>query len=103
MPKQRSKVAAPAASAAGGPVESTPAGNPAESTPAGPPSTSTHDEIASLAYALWHARGCPDGSSEEDWFRAEHQLRSEAKHGTDTVDAALSEPQPVRSLSAGRS
>lgn len=39
-----------------------------------------YEQIASLAYALWQQRGCPDGSPEEDWFRAEKELlaRSEA-------------------------
>jgi hypothetical protein len=27
--------------------------------------------IAELAYALWEARGCPHGSSEQDWLEAE--------------------------------
>jgi len=31
--------------------------------------------IARLAYAYWEARGRPDGSSEEDWFRAEAEIR----------------------------
>ena len=31
-------------------------------------------EIADLARALWKARGCPDGSPEEDWYRAEQEL-----------------------------
>ena len=31
-------------------------------------------EIAELAYKYWQARGCPDGSPEEDWFRAEREL-----------------------------
>lgn len=35
-----------------------------------------HDDIAALAYELWKARGCPDGSAEEDWFHAAEQLRS---------------------------
>lgn len=35
-----------------------------------------HDEIAALAHELWEARGCPDGSPEEDWFHAAEQLRS---------------------------
>jgi hypothetical protein len=35
-----------------------------------------HDEIAALAHELWHARGCPDGSPQEDWFHAAEQLRS---------------------------
>ena len=37
-----------------------------------------HEEIASLAYELWKARGCPEGSPEEDWFHAAEQLRSRA-------------------------
>jgi hypothetical protein len=32
-------------------------------------------EIAALAYQYWQARGCPDGSPEEDWFRAERELQ----------------------------
>jgi hypothetical protein len=35
-----------------------------------------HNDIAALAYELWRARGCPDGSPEEDWFRAAEELRS---------------------------
>ena len=30
--------------------------------------------IADLAYQLWHERGCPDGSPEIDWYRAEEKL-----------------------------
>ncbi len=33
-------------------------------------------EIAALAYSLWQQRGCPDGTAEEDWFRAEQELAS---------------------------
>ena len=32
-------------------------------------------EIASLAYALWQERGCPEGSPEQDWIQAEAMLR----------------------------
>jgi hypothetical protein len=43
--------------------------------------TETHeqvgpDAIARLAYSYWEARGYTDGSPEEDWLRAEHELRS---------------------------
>jgi hypothetical protein len=34
------------------------------------------EEIAALAYELWQARGCPDGSPDEDWYRAVEILRS---------------------------
>ncbi|HLH05472.1 MAG TPA: DUF2934 domain-containing protein [Bryobacteraceae bacterium] len=35
----------------------------------------THDEIARHAYRCWQERGCPEGSAEEDWHRAERELR----------------------------
>jgi len=35
----------------------------------------SREEIAQLAYSLWEARGCQDGNPEEDWLRAEAQLR----------------------------
>lgn len=35
----------------------------------------THEEIARLAYSYWESRGCPHGSSVEDWLRAERELR----------------------------
>jgi hypothetical protein len=34
-----------------------------------------YEQIRSLAYALWKARGCPCGSPEVDWLRAEQKLR----------------------------
>jgi DUF2934 family protein len=34
-----------------------------------------HKKIARLAYSYWEARGRPDGSPEQDWFRAEEELR----------------------------
>lgn len=34
----------------------------------------THEEIAVRAYVFWQQRGCPDGSAEEDWLKAEQQL-----------------------------
>lgn len=36
--------------------------------------SSCYDDIAALAYQLWHSRGCPIGSPEEDWARAEGWL-----------------------------
>src|ERR1017187_8917335 len=35
-----------------------------------------HDDIARLAHELWQARGCPQGSPEEVWFNAAHELRA---------------------------
>jgi Protein of unknown function (DUF2934) len=37
-----------------------------------------HDQIASLAYEHWQARGCPHGSPQQDWFYAAEDLRSHA-------------------------
>jgi hypothetical protein len=33
----------------------------------------TPEQIASLAYALWQERGCPEGSPQADWLRAEQE------------------------------
>jgi hypothetical protein len=33
-----------------------------------------HEQIARLAFSYWQARGCPEGSPEEDWLRAEAEL-----------------------------
>ena len=35
-----------------------------------------HERIAELAYSFWLSRGCQDGNPQDDWFRAEHELRS---------------------------
>ena len=32
------------------------------------------EAVAALAYSYWVARGCEDGSPEEDWLRAEREL-----------------------------
>jgi len=33
-----------------------------------------HDDIAALACELWRARGCPNGSPEEDWFQCRRRI-----------------------------
>ena len=38
--------------------------------------TNTLEEISRMAYTLWQSRGCPQGSPDEDWFRAEEMVRS---------------------------
>lgn len=40
-------------------------------------STPAEDEIATLARAVWEARGSPEGLPEEDWFRAERALKTQ--------------------------
>jgi hypothetical protein len=36
----------------------------------------TESEIATVAYRLWLEHGCPVGSGQEDWFRAEAMLKN---------------------------
>ena len=38
----------------------------------------SHDQIANLARKYWAERGYKDGHHEEDWFRAEQELRGKA-------------------------
>lgn len=37
------------------------------------------EPISKRAYELWLERGCPEGSPEEDWYRAESEIR-DRKH-----------------------
>jgi hypothetical protein len=37
------------------------------------------EQIAALAHALWRERGCPEGSPEEDWLKAEQQIKEQRK------------------------
>lgn len=34
-----------------------------------------HERIATLAFFYWHERGCPEGSPDDDWLRAEQHIR----------------------------
>lgn len=54
---------------------SEPAPAPAEMPAVAVASEPSRDEIAQLAYSFWEARGFQGGSPEEDWQRAEQQLR----------------------------
>jgi hypothetical protein len=36
----------------------------------------TESEMAAVAYRLWQDNGCPVGSDQEDWFRAEAMLKN---------------------------
>jgi hypothetical protein len=38
----------------------------------------SHDQIADLARKYWADRGYKDGHHEEDWYRAEQELRGKA-------------------------
>jgi len=35
-----------------------------------------HEAIEAMAYQLWLLRGCPIGSDQEDWYRAEAELKN---------------------------
>jgi hypothetical protein len=45
---------------------------PAEETAS--PDAPGYHEISELAHQMWLDRGSPDGSPEEDWYRAEQLL-----------------------------
>ena len=45
-------------------------------------------DLRERAYALWEARGRPEGSAHEDWFMAETQIRVE-------LDAVSSPLEPL--------
>jgi hypothetical protein len=57
--------------------------------------TQNRDQIAVVAYALWQARGCPDGTPDEDWFRAEREINGskrmdeERSIDTETADSPV--------------
>lgn len=56
-----------------------------------------HRSIGELAYSLWQARGCPEGSAERDWLDAEKQLRS-AQRAADARAAPAASDATDRSL-----
>jgi hypothetical protein len=47
----------------------------------GPAVSPSGEQIAALAYSYWKARGYQGGSPEEDWFRAERELRERRSQG----------------------
>ena len=48
----------------------------------------SQEVIASIAHELWVARGCPEGSPEQDWFRALEQISEDDKRSQNTRAAA---------------
>jgi hypothetical protein len=44
--------------------------------------TYSHRETAELAFEMWQARGCPEGSPEEDWVHATEKLLARAHNGS---------------------
>ncbi len=57
---------------------------------------------AILAYRFWQERGCPIGSPEEDWFRAEQALKSAAVVPAHRQDASRRHTQATRPFSPGQ-
>lgn len=52
-----------------------------------------HAQIEKLAYQFWEERGRPLGSSEEDWFQAERELRHDFRSSFSfTVDSPMELP-----------
>ena len=67
-----SKITDEAKPVAAKPVAMTSATVPKSTSMSGP----THQEIAQRSYELYLARGSIDGQAEDDWARAESELRS---------------------------
>lgn len=71
-----------------------------------------HRSIGELAYHLWQARGCPEGSAEQDWLAAEKQLKSaprnaepraaEPRAATPTGSAGQRTDEPPANVEAKR-
>jgi hypothetical protein len=59
--------------------------NPNDDTATKQPENIPHEEIALRAYRLWEEGGSPLGSPEEDWFRAEQEIRSENTRSAETT------------------
>ncbi|HTB20675.1 MAG TPA: DUF2934 domain-containing protein [Bryobacteraceae bacterium] len=47
------------------------------------------EEIKHRAYQLWCERGCPHGSADQDWHRAEQELRE--RNGSQRISDKLHE------------
>jgi hypothetical protein len=56
----------------------------------------TREQIAALAQAIWHDRGCPEGSDVSIWLEAERQLR-----GKVVPHATTSDPIPANPAQPG--
>jgi hypothetical protein len=57
-------------------IRTTPIAEPERGRQLRPTPVPDRTEIAALAYQLWEERGCPIGTPEEDWLRAEEELKA---------------------------
>jgi hypothetical protein len=53
----------------------------------------THQQIAALAYTQWRENGYPEGTHEEDWYRAERTLTENRGGGTDSASWSGRRPE----------
>ena len=49
-------------------------------------------EIATMAYRLWQESGCPVGSDQDDWFRAEAMLKCDLVNESENLSRHPSSP-----------
>ena len=63
------------------------------------------EQIAALACTLWQGRGCPDGTPDDDWFRAEREIAGSNRideevelrdFGERSIDAERADPSLLR-------
>ncbi len=52
--------------------------------------------VAELAYRLWEERGCPEGSPEEDWYKAELIIDHEPDRQGENSKSLETQPGQVR-------
>jgi len=55
----------------------------------------TLEQVAAVAYEFWQARGCPDGTPDEDWFRAERELGAPKRIDETEVESRDSAEQSI--------
>jgi uncharacterized protein YjbJ (UPF0337 family) len=53
-----------------------------------------HEDIARLAYQIWQQRGCPIGTPEEDWFRAEEEIKQHWNKTSTTPAVKSNDTEP---------
>ncbi len=59
------------------PTERAPSALSVASVPSAGAQAPTVEKIAARAYEIWEQNGRPDGKDQENWFRAERELRGQ--------------------------
>jgi hypothetical protein len=65
--------------------------------------TISYEDIARRAYEIWEREGRPAGNEQENWGRAEEELRQERGGSRSPRKAAAKEPAPQRAARTRRS